>query len=140
MTYTLLPTEVRQKLIDALDLAQALLERSRHHATLIDAYNLLQNLPEQSGEPVAYVDQLDMDEFRDTFIAKSAREWHEGLRFKIPLYTAPQPAADVVKAAACMRFLHEAPDLTPYLQEYHSGVCLNIDAIDAAMSAQGEAK
>ena len=43
-------------------------------------------------EPVAYADPSDLakDGNWDTFIAKHASQWHNGLRFKTPLYAAPQ--------------------------------------------------
>lgn len=52
------------------------------------------------AEPVAYADPNDLakDGNWDTFIVKHASEWHDGLRFKTPLYTSPPtPAAQVVE-------------------------------------------
>ena len=34
------------------------------------------------------------------------------------------------------RKVEAEPDLTPWLREYHSGVCLSVEAIDAARNAK----
>lgn len=53
-------------------------------------------------EGIAYTDQRDLDKDGnwDTFIAKHASEWHEGLRFNAPLYTADQLRAERAKGVA----------------------------------------
>lgn len=50
-------------------------------------------LPEQA---VVYADPSDLakDGNWDTFIVKHASEWHEGLRFKVPLYASPPQVAE----------------------------------------------
>jgi len=40
--------------------------------------------------------------------------------------------------AARWKEVEYATDLTPYLREYHSGVCLSVETIDATIAAQGE--
>lgn len=57
-----------------------------------DEIDALQARAQVQGDPVGYVDPRDLADCHDTAIIKMAPEWHEGLRFKVPLYTAPQPA------------------------------------------------
>ena len=39
------------------------------------------------------------------------------------------------KDAERWKLIDAETDLTPYLREYHSGVCLSVEAIDAAIAA-----
>jgi hypothetical protein len=55
-----------------------------------------------------------------------------GLDKAIELISGRQVSVD----ARRLKFLDEVSDVSPYLGEYHSGVCLNMDAIDSAMSAK----
>lgn len=49
----------------------------------------------------------------------------------ITLFSATQIAA-MKEDAERWRFVDDCLDLTPYLREYHSGMCLSNEAIDAA--------
>lgn len=53
-------------------------------------------------DAIVYVDQNDLDKDGnwDTFIAKHASEWHEGMRFNTPLYTADQLREVAARCAA----------------------------------------
>ena len=60
MTDITVSRELLRQVLEALDLAQALLEKSSHHGTTLSAYNALraaleQTAPVQEPQPVAYL-------------------------------------------------------------------------------------
>lgn len=44
---------------------------------------------------------------------------------------------DLEKHAARWRVLESATDLTPFIREYHSGLCLSVEAVDAEVPSAG---
>ena len=74
--------EVMQKTLDALDIAQSLLERSQHYDQVLNAYTLLRvELAKSKQEPYCWV-QSKLNQ--GLFYKEKPKRIHT-----IPLYTAP---------------------------------------------------
>lgn len=84
---------VMKQSLDALDLSQAMLEKSCHHHAILSAYKNLRSVIQEFEEyaPVAwhYKEQLSLGFFKHHFTAYA----DEATEYWNPLYAAPQFAA-----------------------------------------------
>lgn len=83
--------------LEALDLSQALLEKSNHHAKILDAYTTIKAaLAQPAQEPVAMLERdPSIGRLRVTY-EDAVTELDEGI---YPLYTKPQGWRDNVAQA-----------------------------------------
>ena len=82
--------------LEALDLAQALLEKSNHHSKILDAYTAIKEaLAQPAQEPMAYGMWDTMIGYGGRMMSVRLDKGQDGCT--VPLYTAPpQPAQEPV--------------------------------------------
>ena len=99
--------EILQKALDALDIAQSLLERSQHYDQILNAYTSLRDeLAKPEQEPYCWV-QSKLNQ--GLFFKEKPRRIHT-----IPLYTAPLRKSEQI--------------ITPISIDQYERICFNCGA------------
>ena len=98
--------------LEALDVAQSLLEKSRHHGKILAAYDTIKEaLAQPEQEPVAWRDPTNIDPGQGCTYTKERREKWPHI-YRQALYTAPPAAQPEQERNFCPRCGKRTKDLT----------------------------